>query len=158
MARYTDEERAQHVLMLEAAGYPKRKGALAQYAKKCGIPHPTLSRWYRHVQNPPPNKTVRKKKRDLKEALRALILDFTEHAHDAAKDAGLDPLTRGIGIATDKLLLLEGNANWRLEIIGLVKDGSMTAQQVRDELGEDLATELFDAGSIPAIQDRAPAK
>lgn len=132
MPRYTDDERAQHVLMLEVAGYPKKKGALYQYAQKSGIPHPTLSRWYRGKSNPPPNKIVQNKKRELKEALEELIFEFVDHASDAAKDAGLDPLTRGIGIATDKLLLLSDRPNAIVKLEQAIKDGRITPEQIKE--------------------------
>lgn len=142
MARYTDEERAQHVLMLEASGYPKKKGALMQYSKLSGIPHPTLSRWYRGVQNPPPNKSVRIKKRELKDALKDLIFDLVSHAHDAAKDAGLDPVMRGVGIATDKLLLLQDQPTVIIKLKQALENGQITP----DELSEkypSVAAEFF---------------
>jgi hypothetical protein len=130
--RYSDQERAEHVLMLEAAGYPKKKGALWQYSKQSGIPHPTLSRWFRKVSNPPPDEIVQIKKRDMKEALRELIFDLVEHAHDAANDAGLDSLTRGVGIAVDKLLLLDDKPNAIVKLQQAIDNGLVKPEQVRE--------------------------
>ena len=69
--RYTDEFRANIVLMLEAAGYPNKKGALMEVSNASGVPHPTISRWARNVQNPPPDKLVHEKKVELKDLLEA---------------------------------------------------------------------------------------
>lgn len=130
--RYTDAERAEHVVLLEAAGYPSRKGALWQYSKLSGVPHATLSRWFRQKSNPPPLEIVQNKKSDMKAALRALIFDFVDQAHDAAKDAPLDSLTRGIGIAVDKLLLLEDKPNAIIKLQQAIESGVVTREQVRE--------------------------
>jgi hypothetical protein len=39
---------------------------------------------------------------------------------------------------------------WQDKVIGLLRDGKVTPDDVRDELGDDLATELFAAAGIPA--------
>lgn len=140
--RYTDNDRAQHILMLEVAGYPQKKGALWQYSKQSGIPHATLSRWFRSKSNPPPIEIVHNKKRDMKEALRALILDLVDHAHDAANDAGLDPITRGIGIAVDKLLLLEDKPTAIVKLQRAIESGKIKPEQVRERWPK-LADQFF---------------
>lgn len=140
--RYSDDERAQHVLMLEVAGYPKKKGALWQYSKQSGIPHATLSRWFRWKQNPPPIELVQSKKKDMKEALRGLIFDLVDHAHDAANDAGLDPITRGIGIAVDKLLLLDDKPNAIIKLQQAVEKGLVTPEQIKERY-PSVAAEFF---------------
>ena len=40
---------------------------------------------------------------------------------------------------------------WRDKVIELLKDGSVTPDDVRSELGDDLAVELFKSAGIPAI-------
>ena len=37
---------------------------------------------------------------------------------------------------------------WRTEVIGLIQSGSITAEDVRDELGDELAQELFESAGI----------
>lgn len=41
--------------------------------------------------------------------------------------------------------------DWHSEIIGLLRDGVITPEQVEDELGSELARELFNAESIPSL-------
>ena len=48
--------------MLEAAGYPERKGALTQVADNLKIPATTLRRWHLGLSNPPPAETVKRKR------------------------------------------------------------------------------------------------
>ncbi len=40
---------------------------------------------------------------------------------------------------------------WQDKVIELLKEGSVTPDDVRNELGDDLATELFKSAGIPAI-------
>jgi hypothetical protein len=44
--------------------------------------------------------------------------------------------------------------DWRDEVIALLKDGRITPEDVTRELGDELATELFNAAGIPAGQSR----
>lgn len=41
--------------------------------------------------------------------------------------------------------------DWHSEIIGLLRDGIVTPEQVEDELGTELARELFNSESIPSL-------
>lgn len=78
----------------------------------------------------------------MKEALRALILDLVDHAHDAANDAGLDPITRGIGIAVDKLLLLEDKPTAIVKLQRAIESGKIKPEQVRERWPK-LADQFF---------------
>lgn len=106
---YTDEYKAGIVLMLEAAGYPK-KGALQRVANKTGVPHPTISRWYRKVQAHPPDNLVQSKKVSLVARLDELIDLMVDELPSAIPDAGLRELTTGIGTLIDKRRLLTGES------------------------------------------------
>lgn len=106
--RYNDDFRASAVLMLEAQGYPEKPGALAIVAARLGVPHQTLSRWGRAVNNPAPPELVQEKKIDLIEMFRAEIRAALHEANEARGDASYRDLMTGIGILTDKLQLLEG--------------------------------------------------
>ena len=117
MARYTDEFRAQAIVMLEAAGWPERKGALVRVARTLGIKYQTLSRWARGKYNPPPNKTVHIKMFDMVQALRDEIQAILEEMPNARPDADFKELGTVLGIVVDKLQLLEGKATERIEMM-----------------------------------------
>lgn len=114
--RYTDEFRANAVLMLEAAGYPDREGALSRVARHIGVPHPTLSRWYRAVQNPPPDELVHKKKVSLIDDLTDLLGLSISAARGTVNEAAFRELATGIGIFIDKIQLLTGQPTERAEV------------------------------------------
>lgn len=114
--QYDDKFRASAVVMLEAAGYPERDGAVTAVANATGVPRTTLRRWYRGTNNPPPDELVHKTKSDLKVLLRAEIEAALYAMPAAREDATYRELGTVIGILTDKLQLLEGKATERLEI------------------------------------------
>jgi transposase-like protein len=117
MTRYTDEFRAQAVVMLEAAGYPDNKGALVRVAQRLGIKHQTLSRWGRQAQNPPPPEMVQRKSFDLVQALRDEIQSILQEMPNARPDADYRELGTVLGIVVDKLQLIEGKATERIEMM-----------------------------------------
>ena len=63
-------------------------------------------------------------------------------------EANYRELMTGIGILVDKVQLLSGEPTWRGEIIDLLRDGTITREMVVEELGDELATELFDAAGV----------
>jgi len=67
--RYDDKFRANAVVLLEAAGYPNKKGALELVSKQLSCPCPTLHRWAKGKNNPPPSDIVNEKRKELKELL-----------------------------------------------------------------------------------------
>jgi transposase-like protein len=117
MARYSDEFRAQAILMLEANGWPERKGALTSTAKHLGLKHPTLSRWARKKQNPPPNELVQEKRFDLIEAIRSELRAIFGELPNARPDADYKELATSAAILIDKLQLLTGEATDRTEVL-----------------------------------------
>lgn len=120
--RYDDKFRASAVVMLEAAGYPDKEGSLAEVAAHLGVPHPTLSRWFRHVQNPPPNVLVQEKRSELK-VLIANELDAIFQAMETVRpEASYRDLGTVAGILVDKKQLLEGKATERTEVIDNLSD------------------------------------
>lgn len=114
--RYDDEYRAGAVLMLEAAGYPDRKGALAAVSSHLSVPHPTLSRWAREIQNPPPDEIVHEKKLNLVAELTDLLGLSLKAAKDTVGEATYRELMIGVGILVDKVQLLTGNPTERAEV------------------------------------------
>lgn len=133
MARWTDEERATATLMLEAAGYPERKGALTQVADNLKIPATTLRRWHLGLSNPPPAETVKKKRIDLRKAIRDEIDAALNEMGMARQDASYRDLVTGVGILFDKLQLLNGdstaNTNQRI-LVEYYDDTHSTAAPV----------------------------
>lgn len=66
------------------------------------------------------------------------------------------PLATRIGAAREVLDRVEGRPaqavtvrDWRSNLIELIKAGKLTADAVKQELGSDLATELFIAAGLP---------
>jgi hypothetical protein len=52
-----------------------------------------------------------------------------------------------LGLYEDRLRLV----GWQDEIIALIKDGRITTDDARQELGDELATELFERAGLPAV-------
>lgn len=109
--RYTDEFRASAVLMLEAAGYPEKKGALARVANKLGVPARTLSRWFKRTNNPPPINLVDNRRDSaiaLFDELRHSALDELEIAR---KGASMNDLALLFTTLVDRHYFLTGGHN-----------------------------------------------
>jgi phage terminase small subunit len=64
-------------------------------------------------------------------------------------DGALDKLARHYGLYNDRL-----EVTWKTEIIQLIKDGRLTQEEVAEEMGADLASELFAAAGVPIVQGR----
>jgi transposase-like protein len=114
--RYSDEFRSSAVLMLEAAGYPEKQGALMMVANHLSMPHATLSRWARNIQNPPPPDMVHEKRIDLVAELTELLGLTLKAAKGAVDEASYKELATAIGIYVDKLQLLSGGPTERQEV------------------------------------------
>jgi hypothetical protein len=122
--RYTDEERANLVVMLEAEGYPEKKGALARVSKYAGVPKSTIRGWYILEHNPPPAQLRTEKKGDLAELFEDVAYKMLGHANQdttivemSGKDAVIAAAT-----ATDKMRLLRGLPTEIIEIIPTIQD------------------------------------
>jgi transposase-like protein len=107
---YTDEFRASCVLMLEAAGYPDRKGALAHVSKEVNVPSMTLRRWFTGQQNPPPNQLVSKNRIPLADKLESVAHQYIDHASnpDVVDEMDGKGAMTAAAIAIDKMRLLRG--------------------------------------------------
>lgn len=151
--RYDDKFRASAVVMLEAAGYPKREGALTQTANHLGVPLNTLKGWYTAEHNPPPAKLRNKKRLELKELLRNELDHIFDTMPSVRQDARYRDLGTVAGILFDKLQLLEGKPTLVVEITNLLKDGTITPQDVMDELSDTpgLAKELFESAGLQFV-------
>ena len=115
--RYDDKFRASAVVMLEAAGYPERRGALTQVARHLGMHRETLRRWHTAQRNPPPREVVTEKAGDLAALLRQEAEAIFGEMDDARQDAQYRDLAVALGIVIDKLQLLEGKPTERREYI-----------------------------------------
>lgn len=102
--------------MLEAAGYPKKEGALMAVASRLQVPHQTLSRWGRAIQNPPPPDLVHEKRIDLVGELTDLLGLTLTAAKETVGDASYRELATAIGIFVDKIQLLTGKPTERQEV------------------------------------------
>lgn len=60
-----------------------------------------------------------------------------------AADSALDKLMRYHGLYNDKVA-----HTWQAEIIQLLREGEITADELRQDLGDELATELFERANI----------
>lgn len=118
--RYDDKFRANAVLILEAAGYPDRKGALAHAATSLGMPPSTLQGWANGHRNPPPTDLRCEKKADVIEFIKKEIPQIFRELGDARQDANYRELMVGFGIIMDKWLLLSGDATERRALMGEV--------------------------------------
>jgi transposase-like protein len=138
--RYDDKFRASAVVMLEAAGYPGREGALASTAKHLNMPHNTLRNWFHGVHNPAPSQDRQEKKMELSDMLRTEINAILGDMPKARDGASYRDLGTVAGILIDKLQLITGKPTERNEI----NDTSLTDEQR--------------ANRITAILDRARAR
>lgn len=128
--------------MLEAAGYPDRKGALTAVSKKLNTPHNTLLQWYRKTTNPPPSELRQEKRFDLIEAIKAEVESAFGRLPDVRGEATYKEITTSIAIFIDKLQILEGKPTHILEIQAMIERGDVTMEELVNDLGPDLTKEL----------------
>ncbi len=137
---YDDKFRATAVIMLEAAGYPEKKGALQKTADNLGIQARTLSRWFNGEQNPPPDQTVSEKRDELADLLDKEIRAALQEMDDARTEASYRDLGTVLGILVDKKQLITGKPTSRSESTG--KDGGPI--ELRHTLLSELSDEELD--------------
>ena len=107
---YSDEDKASAVLMLEAAGYPDRKGAMSQVVRELGVPESTLRSWAKNEHGAPPAKVRDRKKGELIESLNEVATKLIEHLGDIADTGDVRETATAAGIVIDKLQLLRGDS------------------------------------------------
>lgn len=112
--RYTDDFRANAVLMLEAAGYTgngdSKPGSLMSVSDRLKVPHSTLRRWFIKSNNPAPTELVQHKKIDFTEAIQDEMNEILAEMGSARGDAAYHHLATAFGILFDKHQLLTGGA------------------------------------------------
>lgn len=129
--KYDDKFRANAVVLLEAAGYPNKPGALNTTAKRLGVHDRTLSRWARQENNPPPSELVTEKRGELSDLLRKEIDEAIHAMGDARQEASYRDLVTAVAIMIDKLQLLAGEPtdNNRTRIVIEYADTDANASQ-----------------------------
>ena len=121
--RYDDKFRASAVVMLEAAGYPDKKGALEQVSKSLKTPISTLHGWYYAKHNPPPSDIRTEKRGEIVDIIRSEIYHALAAAPGARPDASYRDLITGAAILVDKLQLLTDKPT------EITKDVSLTDEE-----------------------------
>lgn len=114
--RYDDKFRASAVVMLEAAGYPDKDGALSSTANHLDVPLSTLRGWFTAEHNPPPAELRNEKRGELSDLLRREIDSALGAMDNARPDASYRDLGTVAGILIDKLQLITGKPTERSEI------------------------------------------
>jgi transposase-like protein len=114
--RYNDDFRASATLMLEAAGYPERDGALSQVSGHLSVPRSTLRGWFTGAHNPPPAEVRHEKRFDLLNAIQTELAAIFPALAGAREDANYRELVTAVGILTDKHQLLTGQPTERAEV------------------------------------------
>ena len=130
--RYDDKFRASAVVMLEAQGYPDKKGALSKVSKHLGVPESTLHGWARAKHNDPPSELRSEKRGELTALIENEIYNVLNAMPDAIPDASYRDLATGLGILIDKKQLLDGKAT---EIIDDLRTNEERANQIFGLLG-----------------------
>jgi len=156
--RYDDKFRASAVVMLEAAGYPDKEGALMHVARHLSMPHNTLRNWYHEKHNPPPSELRQHVKKSLVELLDDIAYKLIGAMPSKIVDASLQQTATSLAIVIDKKQLLTGKPTWRGEVIELLKNGTITPEQVTNDLGADLAKELFESIGLSVVDAGEVAK
>lgn len=98
--------------------------------------------------------------------VRDAINDARELTLDIAEDKLFKAINKGHAWAICFYLKTQGKdrgyveryeakiTDWRSELLDLLRDGKVTPEQVRDELGRDLAQELFESAGISIADER----
>jgi hypothetical protein len=106
------------VVMLEAAGYPNRLGAVAEVADHLKMPHNTLRDWAKNKHGAPGAKVRNEKKGELVGLLKAAAIALVTHLVDIAGTGDVRETATALGIVVDKLQILSGepteNINQRI--------------------------------------------
>ena len=146
--RYTDIERAEAVVELEAAGYPNKKGALQKTSNKLGIPVTTLKDWFTGRNNPPPAEIRCKKTLDMRTSYEDAMLDVFGAMKTTIADASYRDLVTASGIIFDKLQILKDQPTAIVRIAGMVRSGQVKPEEVRSRW-PNIADEIIREAGLP---------
>jgi hypothetical protein len=115
--RYSNEDVAGALLILEAAGYPDKHGAMTAAVKATRINDQTLRRWWNRENGQEIQQVVAQKRGDLIDAIRDELWSILDEAETARGAASYRELLTAFGILVDKLQLLTGKATERTEFV-----------------------------------------
>lgn len=146
--KYSDEERASLIVMLQAEGYPDTLGALKKVAAYAGVHENVLRRWWKGTQNPPPTTSVSRKKIDLKKAIDDELTSIFTAMKTARADADYRALGTVAGILFDKKQLLEDKPTEHIQ-----HSGTLTVDERRARV-----TELLDRARTRRDGDAAQSR
>lgn len=137
---------------LAASKYERKPATEQLLAKELGVNDRTLRRW---KQDPGFRRQVTQRAReflgeDLPEIYGALRREAIKGSYNHIKLA-----LEMTGEHTDKIKVV----GWQDEIVALLKEGKVTAEEVMDDLGAELAQELFESAGLPygGIREVPPA-
>lgn len=134
---YTSDDRAATLAALESNG-----GNLARTSRETGVARDTIKRW-RDEESPEKNASVNRRMPEARATLSERLREFVDAALTVAptklNDANLRDVFTSVGIAIDKLQLLEGKPT--------------SIDEVRDALSDDDR-----AARVAALLDRARAR
>jgi transposase-like protein len=131
--KYTDDERASLIAILQAEGYPEKLGALKKVAAYAGVHENVLRRWWKGTQNPPPTTSVRHKKIDLSVAIREELSAIFTEMNTKRDEATYRDLGVVAGIMMDKQQLLE---NKPTERIAVEHSGQISIDERRNRIND----------------------
>jgi hypothetical protein len=108
--------------MLEATGWPDKKGALREVSARLGLHDITLLRWARRAQNPAPDNLVNDKKLEVSEIVEFMFRGFASEILARVSNGDLideqtSTLLTGFGIGFDKMQLLAGKPTSRVATV-----------------------------------------
>lgn len=124
MARWSEDDKARALAALDANG-----GNVKGTSRQLGIPQSTLRGWRNGIGT---NATVTKKRdenaRELKEEMRDLVYLLLEKLPDKLDKASAKEMMVGLGIAVDKLQLLEGKPTGHIK-----QSGELVVSNAREQ-------------------------
>lgn len=133
--RYDDKFRASAVVMLEAAGYPGKEGALMEVSRHLGMPHNTLRNWYHEKHNPAPSELRQESKKSLSDMLEDIAYKLIEAMPGKVLDASLQQTATSMAIAIDKMQLLTGKPT------GIIENRENPLDKLRSRLNSIVVAE-----------------
>jgi transposase-like protein len=150
--RYSDDERASLLAMLDSEGYPDVKGALSKVAKYANMPASTLLLWWQGKRNPPPSELQNIKKIELADLFEQAARKYLEHGINTSvmdEVGGKDAITAA-AIAADKMNLLRSQPTER---IAVEHSGQISIderrQRIQHLLNQDDSLRRFIGASSP---------
>lgn len=130
--RYDDKFRASAVVMLEAAGYPDKSGALSQVGGHLSVPISTLRGWFTEQHNSPPAELRNEKKAELADVFERVAYKYLTHAEldDVIEAVSGNAAVITAATAVDKMRLLRGLPT---EIVQLLPDVLVALRKLGQE-------------------------